>query len=55
MLAKEKKVKVRGDYKRSWMSDDYLDLIVWYRPSNAIKGFSFATASRTTNVPDLAQ
>ncbi len=39
MLTKEKKVKVRGDYRRSWMSDDYFDLIVWYEPSNAICGF----------------
>ncbi|HEY6070774.1 MAG TPA: hypothetical protein VIU85_05295 [Chthoniobacterales bacterium] len=39
MLAKENKVKVRGDYRRSWMSDDYFDLIVWYEPSNAIHGF----------------
>jgi hypothetical protein len=39
MLTKEKKVKVRGDYRRSWMSDDYFDLIVWYEPSNAIHGF----------------
>ena len=39
MLATQKKVKVRGDYRRSWMSDDYFDLIVWYEPSNAIHGF----------------
>lgn len=39
MLAKEKKSKVPGDYRRSWMSDDYFDLIVWYEPSNAIHGF----------------
>lgn len=39
MLAKERKVKVRGDYRRSWMADDYFDLIVWYEPSNAIHGF----------------
>ena len=39
MLTKEKKAKVRGDYRRSWMSDDYFDLIVWYEPSNAIHGF----------------
>ena len=39
MLTKENKVKVRGDYRRSWMSDDYFDLIVWYEPSNAIHGF----------------
>ena len=39
MLTKEDKVKVRGDYRRSWMSDEYFDLIVWYEPSNAIHGF----------------
>jgi hypothetical protein len=39
MLTKETKVDVRGDYRRSWMSDDYFDLIVWYEPSNAIYGF----------------
>jgi hypothetical protein len=39
MLTKENKVKVRGDYRRSWMSDDYLDLIVWYEHGNAIHGF----------------
>src|SRR3954468_1270843 len=32
VLAREKKTKVRGDYKRGWMSDDYCDLIVWYEP-----------------------
>jgi hypothetical protein len=26
MLTKETKVEVRGDYRRSWMSDDYFDL-----------------------------
>lgn len=39
MLKKEKKSDVRGDYKRTWMSDDYLDLIVWYESSNAVHGF----------------
>jgi hypothetical protein len=39
MLARKKKENVRDDYKRSWMSDDYFDLIVWYEPSNAIHGF----------------
>lgn len=39
MLGREKKTRVRGDYKRSWMSDDYFDLIVWYERSNAIHGF----------------
>ena len=39
MLTREKKTAVRGDYKRSWMSDDYFDLIVWYERSNAVHGF----------------
>jgi hypothetical protein len=39
MLAPEKKERVRGDYKRSWMSDDYFDFIVWYERGNAIHGF----------------
>lgn len=39
MLARERKKSVRGDYKRSWMSDDYFDLIVWYEQGNAIHGF----------------
>jgi len=39
MLAREKKQAIRGDYKRTWMSDDYFDLIVWYEHSNAIHGF----------------
>jgi len=39
MLSREKRQAVRSDYKRTWMSDDYFDLIVWYKPSNAIHGF----------------
>ena len=39
MLKREKRKSVRDDYKRTWMSDDYLDLIVWYETSNAIHGF----------------
>ena len=39
VLAREKKAAVRGDFKRSWMADDYFDLIVWYEPGNAIHGF----------------
>jgi hypothetical protein len=39
MLTQTKKKKVRGDYNRRWMSDDYFDLIVWYERSNAIHGF----------------
>ena len=39
MLFREKKKPVRGDFKRSWMSDEYFDLIVWYERSNAIHGF----------------
>ena len=39
MLDRETKRNIRGDYKRSWMSDEYFDLIVWYERSNAIHGF----------------
>ena len=46
MLACEKKRLVRGDYKRSWMSDDYFDLIVWYERSNAIHGFQLCYDKR---------
>src|ERR1700754_4883237 len=35
VLARGKKANVRGDFKRSWMSDEYFDLIVWYERSNA--------------------
>ena len=30
---------VRGDYDRQWLSDDFFDLIIWYRPDNTIYGF----------------
>ena len=39
MLSESKKVSVRGDYDRRWMSDDYFDLIVWYRPNEVVRGF----------------
>src|SRR5260370_14175600 len=39
MLTLEKKTAVRGDYRRRWMSDDYFDLIVWYKVGNTIHGF----------------
>ncbi len=39
MLQTAPKATVTGDYDRRWMSDDYFDLIVWYRPSGAIHGF----------------
>ena len=39
MLTLEKKTAVRGDYRRRWMSDDYFDLIVWYKIGNTIHGF----------------
>jgi hypothetical protein len=39
MLSDAKKASVHGDYDRRWMSDDYFDLIVWYRPDEAIHGF----------------
>lgn len=39
MLTSSPKKKVRGDRDRSWMSDDYFDLIVWYYPDGSIYGF----------------
>lgn len=39
MLTEAKKTKVRGDLDRRWMSDEYFDLIVWYRRRNLIHGF----------------
>src|ERR1700730_17857431 len=39
MLTRARKTRIRGDYNRRWMSDDYFDLIVWYERSNAIHGF----------------
>jgi len=33
------KQAVSGDRDRQWMSDDYFDLIVWYKPDGAIHGF----------------
>jgi hypothetical protein len=39
VLTKERKTKVPGDYSGSWMSDEYLDLTVWYERSNAVRGF----------------
>jgi hypothetical protein len=29
---------VRGDYDRTWLSDDYFDLIVWHAPDDTIHG-----------------
>jgi hypothetical protein len=40
MLREEKRPKIRGDYDRRWMSDDYFDLIVWYEPGGrGVHGF----------------
>jgi len=39
MLAEAPKEKVRGDYDRRWMSDDYFDFIVWYTAGDTIQGF----------------
>ncbi|MBV9007695.1 MAG: hypothetical protein JO354_00800 [Verrucomicrobia bacterium] len=33
------KKAVPGDYDRTWLSDDYFDLIVWHLPSGVIHGF----------------
>lgn len=39
MFDKAPKKPVRGDYDRRWLSDDYFDLIVWYRPDDTVHGF----------------
>src|SRR5437763_11927878 len=39
MLKSGRKDAVYGDYDRRWMSDDYFDLIVWYKGNNSIYGF----------------
>jgi hypothetical protein len=33
------KKAVHGDYDRRWLSDDFFDLIIWYRPDDTIYGF----------------
>ena len=33
------KKPVCGDYDRRWLNDDFFDLIIWYRPDDAIYGF----------------
>jgi hypothetical protein len=33
------KKPVRGDYDRRWLSDDFFDLIIWYRADDTIYGF----------------
>jgi hypothetical protein len=39
MLDRAPKRKVRDDYDRRWMSDDYFDLIVWYTRKDVVRGF----------------
>jgi hypothetical protein len=39
MLEATPKRPVHGDYDRSWLSDDYFDLIVWYTSTDTIHGF----------------
>jgi len=34
MFDKAPKKPVRGDYDRRWLSDDFFDLIIWYRPDD---------------------
>ena len=33
---------VRGDYDRRWLSDDFFDLIIWYRPDDTVHGFQLS-------------
>ena len=40
------KKRVRGDYDRRWLSDDYFDLIIWYRPDDTIHGFQLCYDKR---------
>src|SRR5215471_6585899 len=39
MLDNAPKKPVPGDYDRRWLSDDFFDLIIWYRPDDTIYGF----------------
>ena len=39
MLKHVPKQAVSGDRDRQWMSDDYFDLIVWYKTDGEIHGF----------------
>jgi hypothetical protein len=39
MLHDAPKRTIQGDHDRRWMSDDYFDLIVWYKPEGTIYGF----------------
>ena len=39
MFDKAPKRPVRGDYDRRWLSDDFFDLVIWYRPDDTIYGF----------------
>lgn len=39
MFDKASKKLVRGDYDRRWLSDDFFDLIIWYRRDDTIHGF----------------
>ena len=39
MFDRAARKQVRGDYDRTWLSDDYFDLIVWSSPDDTIHGF----------------
>ena len=39
MFDKAPKKPVRGDYDRRWLSDDFFDLVIWYRPDDTVYGF----------------
>ena len=39
MFDKAARKQVRADYDRTWLSDDYFDLIVWSSPDDTIHGF----------------
>lgn len=39
MFDKATKKPVCGDYDRTWLSDDYFDLIVWHATDDTVYGF----------------
>jgi len=39
MCDKVPKKPVHGDYERRWLSDDYFDLIIWYKSRDTVHGF----------------
>ena len=47
MFHRTAKKPVTGDYDRTWLSDDYFDLIVWHAPDDTIHGFQLCYGKPT--------